>query len=78
MQAQRRAQHVVRTFPRGWSDGGRPGYAAACETPDCGAITFGGFTTRLAAREALRGHEITSPPVIDGLSESPRDSELEA
>lgn len=43
--------HRVATFRRG------NGYAAACEQPNCGALTFGGFPTRTDARNALRDHE---------------------
>ncbi|WP_324650986.1 DUF6907 domain-containing protein [Georgenia sp. H159] len=43
--------HRIVTFERG------NGYAAACEHPDCGAVTFGGFPSKADARNTLRGHE---------------------
>lgn len=46
--------HRIITFER------NGGYAARCEEPECGEITFGGFQTRTAASIALRGHEKTS------------------
>lgn len=76
--AQRTAHHVVSTFLRGRSDDGQPGYAAYCETPGCGAITFGGFSTRQAAREALGGHGPESLPVVTDLAELSRDRGIEA
>jgi len=51
------APHDVVTVRRGKTDEGRPGYAARCEIPGCGAVTFAGFATRTAARDALHGHE---------------------
>lgn len=47
-------RHKVDTRPR------NGGYLAACR--DCDAITFGGFPTRTAAREALTGHEHEETP----------------
>lgn len=47
----RRPGHRVVTLER------QGGFAARCEHPDCNAITFGGFPTRTAARDALAGHE---------------------
>lgn len=53
--------HKVVTVERGtWEDSAgrsRQGFAARCEGAGCGAITFGGFESRSAAREALHGHE---------------------
>lgn len=46
--------HKVDTRPR------NGGYLAACR--DCDAITFGGFPTRTAARDALAGHEHEEAP----------------
>lgn len=54
-------KHRMVTMPRGTTDGGRPGFAARCEEAGCGAVTFGGFETRTAARGALRGHEAEAP-----------------
>lgn len=52
-----RATHKTTTFERGTSGdkGERKGYAARCET--CGAVTFGGFPSKTAAKEALE-HEV--------------------
>lgn len=52
--------HKLITVERGdaYDDAGRrigAGYAARCT--ECDAITFGGFSSRTAAREALRDHE---------------------
>lgn len=49
--------HKVVTVERGTDAEGCPGFAARCEAPGCGAITFGGFSSRSAARDALAGHE---------------------
>lgn len=49
-------QHKVETFERGTTPEGQRGFAARCLKPTCGEITFGGFTTRAAARRALAGH----------------------
>lgn len=51
------SMHKVVTVERGTDAEGRPGYAARCETPGCGEITFGGFPSRAAARRELEGHE---------------------
>lgn len=50
-----RNRHRVVTVPRGTTEDGRPGFAARCE--DCDAITFGGNSSRSAARAQLAGHE---------------------
>lgn len=50
-------RHKVITVARGTDAEGRAGYAARCETEGCGAITFGGFPSRSAARAELAGHE---------------------
>lgn len=49
--------HKVVTVRRGTDAEGRAGFAARCEEPGCGAITFGGFPSRSAARRELDGHE---------------------
>ncbi len=46
----KRAGHAVTVVSRGTTEEGRPGWAARCS---CGAITFGGFASRAAARAAL-------------------------
>lgn len=47
------AAHKAVAFERGTSgdQGQRKGYAARCDT--CGAVTFGGFATKTAAKAAL-------------------------
>lgn len=58
-------RHRVVTVTRGTTPDGRQGYAARCEEPNCGALTFGGFPSRTAARRALLGHEEAEPAVPD-------------
>ena len=53
----RTPRHKVKTIERGRTAAGRIGFAAWCAEPGCDAITFGGFDTRSAARQALDGHE---------------------
>lgn len=53
--------HKLVTSERGRTADGRQGYAARCVAEGCGAITFGGFPSRTAARQALAGHESERP-----------------
>ncbi|MEV8081137.1 hypothetical protein AB0O38_16100 [Pseudarthrobacter oxydans] len=55
------SKHQAIAFERGTygDQGQQKGYAARCET--CGAVTFGGFRTKTAAKAALLHSEPIAP-----------------
>lgn len=54
-------KHKAVAFERGTHgyDGGQQGYAARCDT--CGAVTFGGFSTKASAKAALFHAAVVKP-----------------
>lgn len=62
-------RHKIATRPR------NGGYLAACR--DCDAITFGGFPTRTAAREALAGHDHEEAPGAVPAAAEGKDTETD-